>query len=126
MRPADRFFRICATILFVTLITVILWISAATAASSYIEDLTLNDLNSQRIPRVFRDGIITGVFLALTASQAMTCPLMTAEMLKAGLEAALAAKEISGDATVYHASLYVLVQAGCKATTGAVKEAPNA
>ena len=98
----------------------------ASASAGYIEDLTLNDLNSQRIPRVFRDGIITGVFLALTASQAMTCPLMTAEMLKAGLEAALAAKEISGDATVYHASLYVLVQAGCKATTGAVKEAPNA
>ena len=109
----------------VLIVIAILWAPAA-SASGYIEDLTLDDLTGHRVPRVYRDGIIPGVFLALMSSRAVTCQMMTAERLKAGLEAALAAKEISGVWTVYHASLYVLVRAGCTAAPDGLKETPHA
>ena len=113
------------SILLVLTVIAMLWISAA-AAADYIEDLTLDDLTGPKVPRVYRDGLITGVFLALMSSKAITCRTMSADMLKAGLDVALAAKEISGAWTVYHASLYVLMRSGCTSATDAVKEAPHA
>ena len=113
------------SLLLVLVAIAMLWANAATAAD-YIEDVTLDDLNGPQIMSAYREGIITGVFMTITASKAVSCPMMSAEMLRAGLDAALAAKEISGLWTVYHASLYVLIRAGCTATTDAVKESPNA
>ena len=88
----------------------------ASASAGYIEDLTLGDINGPKIGTPWRDGLITGVFLTLTASKAVSCQMFSAKMLKAGLETALINQEITLDWTVYRASLYVLVRAGCKAT----------
>lgn len=105
----------------VLIVILFVWINAATA-SPYIEDLTVGDINGPKIGTPWRDGLITGVFLALMASKAVTCPMLSANMLKAGIEAALLAKEITPDWTLYHASLYVMVRAGC---TAAAAEKPN-
>ena len=115
--------RLLSALLVLAVLTM-LW--ANTAAADYIEDLTLDDLTGPKVPRVYRDGLITGGFLALMSSKAITCRTMSADMLKAGLDVALAAKEISGAWTVYHASLYVLMRSGCTSATDAVKEAPHA
>jgi hypothetical protein len=124
MRPADRFFRVAATILVFSLIVTILWISAATAAGPFIEDLTLGDLSGPKITAHFRDGVLTGVFLTIMASNGVACPMMSTNMMQAAIESALQAREITPDWTVYRASLYVLARAGCSATgTATVK--PN-
>ncbi len=81
-----------------------------------IADLTLEELGGPRISKDFRTGVLTGVFLALSGSKAMLCPLASAKMMIAAIDAAVQAKEISEIWTVYHASLYVLVRMGCRAT----------
>ena len=110
------------SILLVLAVIAMLWASAATAAD-YIEDTTLKELNGMG---QYREGLLTGVFLAIASSQAISCPMMSARMMIVGLDTALAAKEISGAWTVYRASLYVLARAGCKATTDHMKETPHA
>ena len=99
------------------------WASASTASAGYIEDLTLNDLNGPKVTKTWRDGVLTGVFLTVMSSGGASCKMMSANMMIAGIEGLLAAGEITGEWTVYKASLYVLVRAGCTATT---KEKPNA
>lgn len=112
--------RIVLTIA-VLAVVLFVWINAATAGQ-YIEELTLGDINGPKIGTQWRDGLITGVFLTIMASKAVSCPMLSANMLKAGIEAALQAKEITPDWTLYHASLYVMARAGCAA---AATEKPN-
>lgn len=101
------------------------WASASTASAGYIDNLTLDDISGPKMTEDFRNGIIAGIFHSLTASKAITCPFMSPRMLVSGLKTARSAKEIDGNWTVYHASLYVLVRAGCAATTDK-KEQTNA
>lgn len=113
--------RMVSALVLVALVA-FLWVSAATAAGPYIEDITLGDIHGPKIGTSYRDGLITGVFLAIMSSKSVSCPMLSANMLKAGLESALQANEITPDWTIYHASLYVMVRAGC---SRAATEKPN-
>ena len=93
------------------------WASASTASAGYIEDLTIGDLLGPKIPASFRDGVYVGIFHTILSSEAVSCRMMSADMMTAGIVAALQAKEITADWTAYRASLYVLVRAGCTPTT---------
>jgi hypothetical protein len=101
------------TILLIAL-AVVAFAWANASAGNYIEDLTLEDLHGQKIPKAWRDGLYTGIFLSLMSSKAVSCPMMSANMMIAGVEAALSAKEITADWRVYPSVLYVLIRAGCK------------
>ncbi len=98
------------------------WASASTASAGYIDELTLAEINGPKISDSFRSGVLAGVLHAVLAAKSITCPMMSPNMLKAGLESALLAREITPDWTVFHASLYVMVQAGCAAPA---TEKPN-
>ncbi len=108
----------------VSALLLILFASSPAVAGTYIESLTLEDINGPKISQSWRDGVYTGVFLTLMSSKAMVCPMMSTNMMKAAIEAAVAANEISTIWTVYHASLYVLARAGCKPVEK--KEKPDA
>jgi len=113
---------------FLTGALILLLLGSTMVEAGSIDALTMEELSGPKIPASFRDGVIVGVLHAVSASGGMQCATMSSNMLKAGLEAALQAKEISGVWTVYHASLYVLVRAGCTATEPkpAPMEQPNA
>lgn len=89
----------------------------ASASAAYIEDLTLEDLYNQKIPKAWRDGVYTGIFLTVMSSKAVACPMMSANMLIAGVEAALGAKEITPDWRIYSSVMYVLIRSGCTTAT---------
>jgi hypothetical protein len=95
----------------------------ASASAGYIEDTTLNEINGPKISKTWRNGVLTGVFLTVMSSEAVSCQMMSAHMMIAGIDSLLAAGEITGDWTVYKASLYALARAGCTATK---KEQTNA
>lgn len=103
------------TITIILLALAVVAFAWANASADYIEDLTLGDLNSQKIPKAWRDGVYTGIFLSLMSSKALACPMMSANMMIAGIWAALDAKEITPDWRVYPSVMYVLLRAGCTA-----------
>lgn len=109
MRPSDRFFRIAATILVLTLATTVLWISAATAKT--LQDITLEEIYNPKMPKIWREGFYTGMFLATPVN----CRSMSTNMVIAAIEAALQAGEITRDWQAYQAMLYVLGNHGCMA-----------
>ena len=112
-----------------TALLILLLLGSTIVEAGSIDALTMEEINGPKIPASFRDGVIVGVLHAVSASGGMQCAMMmSSNTLKARLEAALQAKEISGVWTVYHASLYVLVRAGCTATEPkpAPMEQPNA
>lgn len=95
----------------------------ASASAGYIEDTTLNDISGPKVSKAWRDGLLTGVFLTFMSSEAVSCRMMSAGMMIASIEGLVAAGEITGEWTVYKASLYALARAGCTATP---QEKPNA
>ena len=111
------------TILLVALAVVAFaWASASTAsAGGYIEDMVIADLYSQKIPKAWRDGVYTGMFLTVMSSKAVSCPMMSTNMMIAGVEAALASKEITPEWRVYPSVMYVLIRAGCTPAPAAEK-----
>lgn len=104
------------------IVTLVLVLMASQVSAGYIEDTTLNDINSPKVSRQWRDGLLTGVFLTFMSSEAVSCRMMSGGMMIASLEGLLAAGEITGEWTVYKASLYALARAGCTATP---QEKPN-
>ena len=106
------------------LIGLLLLMSTLVEAGS-LAGLTLGELNGPKINESFRDGVITGVMLAIGASGAMKCPQMSVRMLKPALATALKDREVTEIWTVYHAIMYVLARAGCTATEDAPREKPN-
>lgn len=79
------------------------------------------------LPKDFRDGIVSGILMAFDSPGGMTCPLMTAGMLREGIWSRVRAGEIPQSTKVYDAALYVLVRAGCRiAPTKSAEVRPNA
>ena len=104
-------------------LAVVAFFWASASAGGYIEDITIEDINGPKVSKTGGDGVLTGVFLTVMSTKAVSCKMMSANMMIAGIEGLLAAGEITGDWPVYKASLYALVRAGCTATK---KEQPNA
>ena len=98
---------------------ILLLFASTMVEAGSLAELTLGELNGPKIDESFRDGVITGVMVAVGASGAVKCPRMSVRMLKPALEAALAAREVTEIWTVYHSILYVLAKAGCTATEDA-------
>ena len=109
-----------------TALFLLLFMSTMVEAGSLAE-LMLGELNGPNIDESFRDGVITGVMLAVGASGAVKCPQMSVRMLKPALAAALEAREVTEIWTVYHSILYILTKAGCTATEDTPRDLkPNA
>lgn len=92
------------------------------AISDGIGGLSVGEIYGERIPLLFRQGVVAGMMSAL-ANAGMACPYMTPGMLVSALDAARADKSITDDWKVYGALLYIMVQAKCEMVP---QEKPNA
>jgi len=91
-----------------------LLVLAPMAAAASIEETTVGEFFDLEL--VFRNGLITGVFLMLSGSGNFSCPMMTGTILKSGLEAAVQAGEVRKADTLYASVFYVLARSGCVTT----------
>ena len=99
------------------LLAIALIVAAGTLAEAQprtAADVTLGDI--AKATESFRNGVIVGIFITIDSTEAVVCGgMMSPNILRAGIEAALQANEITPEWTVVKAAFYVLARSGCKA-----------